>query len=464
MKGKIRETPWVIEQKYGTPVPPPPPTPPFFTIVTDWVGAVTFTISKTGAAADWNMGDGAGYFGTNSVVHTYTTPGNKTISINVDAFANVQAIGDLTNRGIIEVNFQNLSNLGGQIRLSLNPNLAVINLPTTNQLINVFHAFNTGYTGPLDLSTLQNLSDDIRVSNSPITSITLPGNGNVFTFFLAENCNLTGLMDFTPLSNLGGQIVLNNNPLLTDIAINTPELITLFQATACDLTGKLFMDSAPNLSGVIWFFSNPNLTEVIFAANTTIITDLRIAITGIGPIQDISMLNIGGLLNFRTNPALEQLILPISSNLITQAYFHDCNFGAGPAGALNLDALTNLSGILDVSNNAAIDAQVAVPGANGNAFSEIRLFDNKFYRLPQNIASNLPNCLTTNGALVRAENNLINVAAQMDATLAAFDAITSAGPSGLILNLAGTGNVAPGAPGVISKNSLLAKGVGVTTN
>ena len=60
------------------------------------------------------------------------------------------------------------------------------------------------------------------------------------------------------------------------------------------------------------------------------------------------------------------------------------------------------------------------------------------------------------------ENNLLTQAA-VDAILAAFDAAgRSSGTR--ILNLGGTGNAAPSAAGVTSKNNLIAKGWTVTTN
>ena len=463
IKANFRETNWIFEKQTGTPTPPPPPTPPFFQFVTNFVGTVSFSITKTGAPATWNMGDGSGYSGTNSVTHTFTAAGDKTVTVNVDAFANVQGIGDFSNKGIVAVFFSDLTNLGGTINISFSPDLTTVQLPATPNIINTFAMQNTGYVGALDISMLANLSNSILIQNNPgLTSVLLPATPQLVRFN-ASACNITGTLDLTPLSNLHVDVLAPNNALLTNILIGTTQQISNFRFNNCNLTGTIDLTGAPNLSGAVFLFLNPLLNNVLFAANTTEINNLNISQCNLNALPfDLSMLNLSGIINLRLNAALSRVSFPSTGNLFTQIYLDRCNF---TSGSLDVAPLTNISGIFwayEQNSLGMLDAAFLFTG-NANTFTDVRLFGNRLRTKIPLWASSFPNTLALNSSLFQAQ---INVMAELNVnnTLINFDTNTVAGPLGRTINLSGAGNAAPTGAGITAKNNLIAKGIGVTTN
>jgi hypothetical protein len=460
IKARNRETNWIFQEQNPTPVPPPPPTVPFFTFVTDFVGVVSFNITKTGTPADWNMGDGTGYLGTNSVTHTFTTPGPKTVTINVDAFVNVSTVGTFSGKNILEVYFSDLTNLGGSLIFDYNPGLTILQLPATSNVIGPFLMRNTGFAGPLDLSMLSNLSNSIQISNSPVTSVALPSTTQLISF-VALSCNLTGTLDLTPLSNLWVDCVASFNPLLTAVNINTPQPLTQFRFNSCNLTGVLNLTNVPNISNEVFLQLNPLLTSVLFVANSTPINVLDISQCALNGTFNISMLQLQNYISLRLNIALRSILFPTTGNLFSAIYLDGCNLGLG---GITLAPMTNISGIFHGQNQVTrfTDSTLIFAG-NSNNFTDFRVHDNLLNNLISQLPTLFPNLLALDNSVFRCENNAA-VVTRVNACLQNADANTAAGPINRVLNIAGTGNAAPTGAGITAKNNLIAKGVNVTTN
>lgn len=215
---------------------------------------------------------------------------------------------------------------------------------------------------------------------------------------------------YCPTNQLTGSFDFSANPALLELDLYENQLTGSIDLSANTELEMAFL-SSNQFTGFIDISANTKLFAVIFDNN-----------------------QFSGSLDLSANVALGY------------AYFHTNKF----SGSLDLSANTVLiegqfydnqfSGTIDLSNNTAL--------------SIAYFYNNQFTGFTGTVSPTLGN--------FRAQDNLLTQAA-VDAILAAFDA-AGRNSGTRILNLGGTGNAAPSAAGITSKNNLLAKGWTVTTN
>jgi hypothetical protein len=91
--------------------------------------------------------------------------------------------------------------MGGRFWAFDNPNLRVINYPTSTVLMDDIDLKNCDLTGVMDWSTC-NIGDDVQGGNNPnLTGIINPTNSNSFRLYSFSNCGIT-FVDMTTLTGL----------------------------------------------------------------------------------------------------------------------------------------------------------------------------------------------------------------------------------------------------------------------
>lgn len=301
-------------------------------------GAVSFSLSKTGAAVTWDMGDGTIYSSTNSVAHVYGDASEKTVKIYADDPDLITAFGTLENLNITYIDFSLLNGLGGVFNANTNAGLTQALMPTasTNPFTD-FRIESCDLTGNLDLSgcIIQGI---FRVRVNPnLTSITHSTNATQFsTFYFASDNDLTGTHN---LSNVECRttFTIANNSNMTGITLKNTSV-----ATAINFSGNnlLTLDvSGINLSGNFYVYGNSNLTSITHAANVASIGSYRAYDCNLTGTLDVSSLNISSTATFLVynNPNLTA-ITHDPAHSFNAYYVYDCNLASG--GTLDLSTVT----------------------------------------------------------------------------------------------------------------------------
>jgi len=286
------------------------------TFKTEFNGLVNFTLTKSGSAVNWDMGDGTLFINTNTVNHTYTDGTEKTVTIFADDLSLITEFGTLTAKEITEVNFQNLDSLGGSFIASFNPNLTGLNMPTNSATpFTTFWAYNCDLTGALDLSgcIIQGL---FRVdANNSLTSILHSSNATQFTTnYRANNCDLTGAHNMQGVKIQSGQFAIQANNSLTALNLNTniSQTSNNFTFNNCDITGALDV-SFIEITNDFRAYSNANLTGITHKATATALNIYLAFSTGLTTL-DLSMLsNLGGNVKIHACPSLTSITFPTNS-------------------------------------------------------------------------------------------------------------------------------------------------------
>lgn len=300
------------------------PTVNTLTIFTNSITPTTFdpSISKTGAATDWDYGDTTTESANNSPSKVYTLAGTKKVLATFDDITTVTSI-DFSNDDVIDS-----FNCSGCVNFSVldlrnNNNLTSVTFPTSSTVISSIHLFSTGVSS-LDFSPLSGLGGTIHVyNNSSLTSITNPSSSESFVNYFAYNCDLTGTLNMSGLTGLSGSINLRTNPNLTSVTLPTSSgAITSFAAEQCDLTGTFNASTLSNMSGVFWLHTNPNLTSVTFPSNSNTFTQIYFYSCDLGYIDfttipnatEVNSSNIQLQNNNMTAAEVNQILVDLDTN------------------------------------------------------------------------------------------------------------------------------------------------------
>lgn len=261
------------------------------TFKTEQSGSVSFSLTKTGDAVTWDMGDGTIFYSTNSVSHTYADATEKTVTIYADDLDLITEFGSLDGKNITEINFEDLNGLGGTFNANNNANLTTANMPTgSSNPFTDFRIETCNLTGTLDVSgcIIQGI---FRVRVNPLlTGITHSTDVSQFcNFYFASDNDLTGTLD---LSNVECHTTFTvaNNSNLTDITWKTTATAVQVNITNNDLTGTLDA-SMLNLNGQFLFYNNSSLTGITHGAHAGSITTYRGYGCDITGTLDVSNLN-----------------------------------------------------------------------------------------------------------------------------------------------------------------------------
>ena len=327
------------------------PQAPFFTFKTKFNGSVSFSIVQSGGElATWFMGDGTVYEDTNSVTHVYADTSEKTVSVSVEAFTDVTGLGSFADKDITEIQFSELSSLGGSILFNANAELATAILPNSSTGTIGFMYFQdcTALTA-LDISgfSLFN-SSRLYFHNLPnLTSLTLPAadscTGSNFFHFYCYNTAIAGNLDLRFLNgitlNNRNRFFINDNPNLTGLNIPTKTEgngFDRFLAYNNDLTGTLDLSAMQRTGGLfrLWdFHGNANLTEIKLPDNSaTIAINIYAYNCNLTGVLDGSMFKAGNIL-MNNNPNLTEIR----------------EFAAGSVGSFDASDC-DLTGMLSQSN------------------------------------------------------------------------------------------------------------------
>lgn len=308
------------------------------TFKTEQSGSVSFSLTKTGDAVTWDMGDGTIFYSTNSVLHTYADATEKTVTIYADDLDLITEFGSLDGKNITEINFEDLNGLGGTFNANNNANLTTVNMPTNSS--NPFTDFRIetcDLTGDLDLSGCI-IKGVFRVRLNPnLTSITHSTNATQFTtLYFASDNDLTGTHN---LSNVECRttFTIANNANMTAISLKNTST-----ATAINFSGNNLSTldvSGINLNGNFFVYGNPNLTSITHAANAGTITNYRAYDCDLTGTLDVSSLNMSTAAIFLVynNPNLTA-ITHSASHSFNAYYVYDCNLNSG--GTLDLSTVT----------------------------------------------------------------------------------------------------------------------------
>ncbi len=154
------------------------------------------------------------------------------------------------------------------------------------------------------------------------------------------------------------------------------------------------------------------------------------------------------------NPLLTAITLPTSSQNVTIFIANDCNL----TGTLNLSSLSNLSGNLQLQNNALLTA-ITLPS---NASSTWTLFACQATGVTSINFTACPKLTEVNGCNIQIQSNGMT-AAQLNQMLIDLDTNATNGFTGRSITANGS-NAAPTGLGLVAKTSLTTKGFTVTTN
>lgn len=191
---------------------------------------------------NWKMGDGTVVSSNNQVSHTYSTIGDKTVSVAYDKnkVVNEFKLDDTLIKGELD-----LSKIKGisAFRIINCPDLSGIVFPELTAVVASFEVYqNIGITS-LDLSNVKKIGGSLIFrDNTALTSITFPSTASDtdISAFHAQYCNLTGTLDLSKLTNLGGDFNIRDNPNLTDLILPTaPKAFGSFQAITTGLNKTL---------------------------------------------------------------------------------------------------------------------------------------------------------------------------------------------------------------------------------
>lgn len=349
------------------------------TFKTEQNGSVSFSLTKTGDAVTWDMGDGTIFYSTNSVSHTYADATEKTVTIYADDLDLITEFGSLDSKNITEINFEDLNGLGGTFNANNNANLTTANMPTNSS--NPFTDFRIetcDLTGNLDVSgcIIQGI---FRVRINPnLTSITHSTDSSQYTtlYFVSQN-DITGAHN---LSNIECYSTFNVslNPNMTSISHKTTSNSTiLYNAQGCDLTGTHDV-SMLNLNNQILLYNNPNMTALTHGTNTGVVTSYQVYGCDLTGTHDVSMITFGSAALFLcyNHPNLTA-ITHDSAQQFYGYYVNGCNLSSG--GTLDLSTIKiqgtggGFKGFVGSTNNfiaitheasaLAIDNYVCINGA-----------------------------------------------------------------------------------------------------
>lgn len=279
-----------------------------FTFKTEFNGGVSFAFTKSGAALNWDMGDGTVYMGVNSVFHVYADGTEKTVTVSGDDLSLITEAGSFFNKEITEVNFQDLDGLGGDFLFYSNPNLQLLNLPNSTNPFTRFEVFDCDLTGNVDLS-----------------GIILQG-----TFRIDSNSNLTGIT----------------------FSSNATQFSTDFRVSFCDITGVLNLNGLKMQTGRFWAHQNFNMTSISFNADPTqVLTSTIIRETGIVGVVDFSNIDVSGSFEAHTNPTLTGILHKTTANLFARYWAYNTGITT-----LDLSPLQSLSGDIRLHTNASLSS------------------------------------------------------------------------------------------------------------
>ena len=285
------------------------PQMPFFTFKTTFEGEVSFSITQSGGAlATWYMGDGTIIADTNAVTHTYADGTEKTVSVAVEDFGDVTAIGDLREKQITFFDAKDLNDLSASFTLANNPMASVL-MPTSQ-----IGAFSF-----------------IQVWSTLLSELNLQGvNFDGLARIWAQNCNLSAI------AIKSGEVV--NDLRLENNDFTTIDLSQVIRNNANTGFQWNFSES-PNLTGVSMPSNNqPQRLGVLRAFSCPLLTEFDISMFSPGGVRTIEFYNSTGLSSI-TWPAIDSVNLESNSLRVddTDIEFIDLRwntFGFGPGARL----------------------------------------------------------------------------------------------------------------------------------
>jgi len=430
------------------------------TFKTEFNGAVTFALSKTGAAVNWDMGDGTTYIGVNTVNHVYADGTEKTVTIYADDLTLITEFGDLSNKDITEINFQNLDGLGGQFEIQSNSGLTDLNMPTasTNPFTRIWY-YDCDITGAFSLSGCI-LQGDLRgYNNSNLTSINHSTNATQFsTTYRVNGCNITGIHLMQGVRVTIGSFWIHSNSNLEGITHNASMLQDSvdYRAYVCDITGSHDV-SMIEVKGQFRIHQNANLTAISHKATSTPFSAYTAYSTGITSL-DVSMITqLGGAVWIYSCPSLTSLTFPVASSASASFILNNLDSLA----TIDLSGFSNINQI-QVDNNDVLTS--FTPPVSTSTFTSLSIDENPLINaFDITTLSNYINIDNQNSDL--SDNNWS--VAETNQMLVYLDTIATGVNTGRTITI--TNNSIPdgstgGNDGLTAKANLIGKGIATSTD
>lgn len=336
--------------------------------VTNDVGGSSFdpAFAVLSGKLTWDLGDGS-IVNSNSFTHIYSLPGNKTVKVYQGTSPGPTSItGILMHEDKIvgPVDISSLTNLSGVMWLGNNPDLTNVINPVSSQVFTQYLVQNCSLNGTLDISGLTNLGGQFWANgNSNLQRILNPTTPQTFTIYSVYGCGLNGTLDLRGLSGLGGTFWAQNNTNLTQILNPTSsQTFSTYNADHCGLDGSLDLRGLSGLGGDFRVYLNPKLTKMYLPTSSTVFTYFYAQDCSLNGVLDISGLTgLGGTFDVGGNVNLTQILNPISSQTFNDYYADYCNL----TGTLDLSSLTGLGGAIILYQNPNL-TQIINPSSNKN--------------------------------------------------------------------------------------------------
>lgn len=231
------------------------------------------------------------------------------------------------------------SDIGGNFRVQMNPNLSKITHSPTDRQFTIYYAFSAGLQGVHDMSMITGFPEKFRIGdNIGLTGLSHTYSNTIITEYWANSSGLEGVLDLTMFPNLKGGVLLSGNLNLTGIQHTASnQVFDYYLANVCDLTGTLDFSMFPNFGGEIRLQTNPNLTEITHTFSAVNFTGYNASgCSLIGPrvdmLSNLTAATAGPMLwNWSDNnmgvTAVNQLLVDIDTVSVTASVTKTINVG-----------------------------------------------------------------------------------------------------------------------------------------
>jgi len=256
-----------------------------------------------GGTLDWDFGDDTS-ISANDVDHTYSSPGNKIVTVTkgttsgADAISSID-IGDTSVYGTLDLS--DFTSLTGILWFDKTPELTTVLLPPqgSNCGCSNFNATKAGIEGVLDMRGFSTLPENYFYAYlcPNLTNILFNGDNShtsSMNNFWVSNCNITGIFDVSCYTGISGVFNIQNNTNLCEIIL--PDVLTQqftsFDADDCSLSqtsvdaifskmNTYFSSNSPTANLAVDVHGGTNMPPTDGASNADIVS-LTSIFTGAG--------------------------------------------------------------------------------------------------------------------------------------------------------------------------------------
>jgi len=248
---------------------------------------------------NWNLGDSSIVDG-NTISHTYTALGNKTV---------------IVNKGTTD------------------GSLDIVTIQMQSQKI----------IGTFDVSTLKSLTS-LQIGQNPgLTNVILPDTSSSWAYLYLNDTSIGPSLDLSKLTKLGGTVQLQGNKKLKYVTNPSTNATISYNVGGCDITGTLDISSFSSLN-YFYAYDNPHLNYIINPKPTaSTIQAYHVYGLGFGGVAsglmgtlDLSALTTfsGVDLQLQNNPSLNYVINPSTGNTIQTYNISGYPYAAYPKSGL----------------------------------------------------------------------------------------------------------------------------------